>query len=342
MNDNPYAIFEIDGHRWDSILHPGLFQRVSVDLATGEASQALWQCLDPHFQIIDKYAGVASGAGTLPVIRAWLGYGDNLGEPVFKGMLARVERGETSTTFRAYDMSYRMRRVKKTRYLKGTNLEIIARLAKENELQFEGPEKPLKLEPHKSMPQDEQTDWEQVSERAHDDGLVLFTRGDTLFAKYPAKVGAPKLTLTYKKDFTILRNFSLAFKVPENVGGRPRQVKVHGRARGGRRLTGESDQSSRGTEQLSIKQDLPIHSKAHATARAQAQKELDREHAFTISISQLFSSLPATRCDVRDTVRLQAIGKLFSGDNLADRVSHEFSPGHLTTNYELYRDVKEQ
>lgn len=342
MENTPHAICEIDGYRWDSLEHESLFQRVSVDLATGEASQALWQCFDPHFQIIDKYAGVAAGTGSLPVIRVWLGYGDDLGEPVFKGLLARVERGESSTTFRAYDMSYRMKLLQKSGYLKGGDLEMIKTLVERNApLKFKGPEKPLKLEPHKAMMQDGQTDWQHASEIAHDAGLLLWTRDDTVFADYPAKTGTPKLALAYRKDFTILRNFSLAFKVPESKGGRPKGIEVRGRARGGRRLTGKSDESRRGHEELNLKKDLAIHSQQRATARAQAQKELDREHAFDLSISQLYSSLPERRVDVRDTIRLQEVGRLFSGDNLADRVTHEFGPGKLSTNYALYRDVKE-
>jgi len=341
MQKNSHAIVEIDGFHWDSFLHPRLFQRVSVELATGEASQALWQCFDPHFQVIDRYAGVAAGTGSLPVIRTWLGYGDDLGEPVFKGLLARVERGESSTTFRAYDMSYVMRLVQKTRYLKGDALQIIKKLVEEAKLKFKGPAKPLKLETHKAMAQDQQTDWQHASELAHDDGLLLWTREDTVFADYPAKVSEPKRTLTYRKDFTILRNFDLAFKVPENKSGRPKGVEVRGRGRGGKRLKGSSDESQRGHEVLRIKKDLATHTKQRATARAQAQKELDREHAFTLSISQLFAELPALRPDVRDTIRLMEVGKLFSGDYLADRVVHEFGPGKLSTTFELYRDVKE-
>ena len=354
MNKNSHAIFEIDGFRWSSNDHPKLFQRLSVELATGESSMAVWQCYDPHFRVIDRYAGIASRGTTLPVIHVWLGYGQDLGEPVFKGLLSHVSRGEMSTTFRAYDMSYRMRLVQKAEYHKGGDLEIIKKLVERNALKFQGPENPLRLEPHKAMNQDAQTDWQHAAEVAHDAGLLLWTREDTVFAGYPAKAGEPKRTLTYKKDFTILRNFDLDFKVPENKMGRPKGVEVRGRGRGGKRLKGSSDEGSRGHEVLRVKKDLSMHTKARATARAQAQKELDREHAFTISISTLFSEDPRVRDDVRDTVALNGVGELFSTarrndvkvDNktrgyLADKVTHEFGPGKLSTMFELYRDVKE-
>lgn len=345
---NPHAIFEIDGFAWDSWEHPSLFERVTVDLSTGESSQAIWELFDPDRIIIDKYAGVA-GASTLPVIRVWIGFGEDLGDPVFKGLVARVGLAGSTTTFRAYDMSYKMRLTKKSRYLKGGDLQIIEKLAKEDGLKFQGPAKPLKLEPHKSMAQDEQSNWEHASQIAHDAGLLLWCREDTLFAEYPAKVSEPVLTLEYKRDFDILRDPDCQFKVPENKSGRPKGVEVRGRGRGGKRLKGSSDRSQRGHEDLRIKKDLAIHSKQRATARAQAQRELDREHAFELRISTL-AGAPTERVDVRQTIALVHMGKLFSAapvngepnGYIVNSVGYEFSPGHLTRTFELYRDVKEQ
>ncbi len=41
---NPHAIVEIDGFQWDSWKHPNLFERVTVELTTGMASEALPDC----------------------------------------------------------------------------------------------------------------------------------------------------------------------------------------------------------------------------------------------------------------------------------------------------------
>src|ERR1041385_28628 len=103
MNSAPHAIVEINGFQWDSFKHESLFQKVSVELATGEASMATWTCVDERFGVIDRYAGIAEGTNGWPVIRVWLGYGRDVGEPVFKGLVARIERSRTTTTFRAYD-----------------------------------------------------------------------------------------------------------------------------------------------------------------------------------------------------------------------------------------------
>jgi len=335
----PHAIFEIDGRAWDSWKEEQLITRVNAELTTGEASQVTMEVFDPDFRFINNYSK-ADGI-PLATIRVWLGFGEKLGEPVFKGLLARVQRGNKNTSFIAYDMGYRMRLVQKAEYHKGDDLAIIKNVVERNGMRFIGPAKPLKLEPHKAMAQDEQTDWQYISEIAHDAGLLIWVREDTVFADYPAKVGTPKRTLVYRKDFELLSDFDLQFKVPENKAGRPKGIEVRGRGRGGKRLSGKSDESQRGHEELKLKRDLSQHTKARATARAQAQKELDREHAFTLSIRTI-KAKGYGRDDVRDTIRIQEVGKLFSGDYLADRVTHDFAPGRLTTGYELYRDVKEQ
>jgi hypothetical protein len=154
-------------------------------------------------------------------------------------------------------------------------------------------------------------------------------------------VGTPKRTLVYKKDFTLLRDFDLAFKLPENKAGRPKGIEVRGRGRGGKRLHGKSGQNKRGHEVLRIKRDLSQHTQKRATARAQAQKELDREHAFTLTIRSIPWAPEARLIDVRDTVRIREMGKLFSGDYIADKVTYDLSPGKLTASLELHRDVKE-
>jgi hypothetical protein len=358
MNKGPHAIVEIDGYQWDSQRHKKLFQRVGVELSTGEASEAIVEFFDPNFRMLNHY----SKANGIPmaVVSVWLGLGEaDMGAPVFKGLLARVERGDSNTAFRAYDMGFKMRLDKKTGYSKGDDVAIIGSLAKRNGLLFEGPDEGTRpkvvLDPkhvakhprrhkHRSLPQAAQTDWEHAVECARASGLVLYVRGDTLFAKAAAVTAADgdeKVTLTYKKDFDILRQFDLVYKTPENRDGKPRSVHVRVRGRGGRRIFGAAEGSNRGQKQVSLKTDLPENIQSTATARAHAKRDLQREHAYTVSIRTI-SPLPKVRPDVRDTVRLRELGLLFSGKYLADKVSHEFAPGRLNTSYDLYRDVVDQ
>lgn len=347
LPNNPHAIIEFerpgftDGQGlivWDSWQNPRLFQKVSVELPTNQSAQAAWEFFDPNFRLIDSFAG--TNGIPMATVRVFLGYGQDLGEPLFKGVLAQIERGGSATSFTAFDMGFKMKLVKKAGYKnKKDDLAILKDLAARNGLKFEGPEKPLKLEPHKAMMQDEQTDWEHSMERARDSGLVVFVRQDTFFAKYPAKVGSPALTLENKKDFVLQSGWDFIYRTPENQDGRPRKVNVRGRGKGGKRIEGQSDVSTRGSENVILKRDVSGKAtKSKLTKRAQAQKELDREHAFEGRVETVFP-LDGERLDVRNTIEVLNVGKLFSGKYVADTVGYTFEPGKLGLNLELYRDA---
>src|SRR6185436_10017720 len=122
----------------------------------------------------------------------YMGFGQDLGEPVFKGLLARVERGDTDSTLIAFDMALKMRKELKTEYHRGIHdLQIIQKLATRNGLGFVGPDEAPALETHPSMIQDSKNDWEHSMERARSSGFNVFVRQDTLFCKEPAKIKAP-------------------------------------------------------------------------------------------------------------------------------------------------------
>src|SRR5262245_6237712 len=100
----PHAVVEIDGFQWDSWRHPSLFHHVTVELTTSDASEAVWEVFDPEFEVINKYS--TERGVVMSVVRVWLGYGADLGEPVFKGLLTRVQRGDANSVFIAYDMGF--------------------------------------------------------------------------------------------------------------------------------------------------------------------------------------------------------------------------------------------
>ena len=74
------------------------------------------------------------------------------------------------------------------------------------------------------------------------------------------------------------------------------------------------------------------------TKRAQAQKELDREHAFEGQIETVFP-IGGERLDVRNTIEVLEVGKLFSGKYICDSVTYEYAPGKLLLTTELFRDI---
>lgn len=347
LPNNPHAVIEIlrpdksDGEGtiiWDSWEQERLFKTVEVDLPTNESAQARWEFFDPHFRIIDSFAkpeGIP-----MATVRVFLGYGKKLGEPVFKGLLAQIERGESSTTFISFDMGFKMKLVKKAGYKnKKDDLAILKDLAQRNGLKFEEPEKPLKLEPHRAMMQDEQTDWEHSLERARDAGLVIFVRQDTLFAKYPATIEKAVLKLKNREDFILTNKFDFIYRTPENQDGRARIVKMRRRGKGGKRVQGESNISNGERETIVLKQDVSRATKSKLSLRAQAQKDLEREHAFEGHVEIVYPP-GGERLDVRNTINIAGIGKLFSGDYICDKVKYSYAPGKLGLTLDLYRDVK--
>lgn len=339
---DPHARISLGDSIIDSWSPDCRIEGVEVELATNEASQAELRFFDPdpEFRLLQSLTS-ADGIAELPV-RVWLGFGEanGLGGPVFEGLLARVERDFSTTILRCFDAGFKMRKVQRTEYHRNlTDLEIIARLAKRNGLRFEGPDERIALDKHKSEKQEGETDWAFAMKCAERAGLVLYVRGDTLFAKEAVKTGREVIVLKFREDFMLMDDFRLSYRVPENQEGTPARVETRGRGRGGRRLKGESQRERRGTELLELKRDLRVKSQRHADRRAEARKALQREHAFDCSVGVL-PSFTGPRPDARSTVKLDKLGTLFSGKYLCDRVTHIFAPGELTMELDLYRDVK--
>lgn len=234
---DPHSQIEVGGARFDSWRDEAYFKGVSVSLSTDKASEAVWTVHDPGYKLLDRWV---SDDGLFPLeVKVWLGLGPDLGGSVFEGLLAGATWEDDTTSFTFYDRGYLMRRRQEREYHRGlTDVQIIAKLAMQNGLAFEGPDKPLKLDKHKSAIQDAQTDWEFASERARDVGLVLYVRGNTLYAKEAARVNKaapPALTISLADDERrLLDRTSLRYKAPENQRGRPGTVTVHAQGEGGR------------------------------------------------------------------------------------------------------------
>ncbi|MGB7923451.1 MAG: hypothetical protein WCF57_09420 [Pyrinomonadaceae bacterium] len=334
---NPHVIVKMDGDHYDSWRHQSFFQSIRVDLRTKEASQAEISVVDLDYKFLNKYTR-ADGV-PLAIVRVWLGFGVDLGEPVFKGMLSEISRPYGITTITFDDMSFKMRIDQRAEYHKSmTDIQIIQKVVERNDLMFDGPGgdfKPLML---KSERQEAETDWDLISRLAEDAGLVLYVRGDTVFARLPAKTGEPVLTLD-SKEVRLLRGEELRYTVPEGREGRPRRVESRGHDDSDHRLTGVSDLNQRGTVLLEIKRSIKSSTKAEADRRARAKKELQREKAFSGRVG----IIPAIRkrVDVRDTIRLVNRGELFPGKYLVDAVTYDYSSAGLKTEFDLVRDVRE-
>lgn len=326
---------------YDTTVTTQLIKNASIELATNQSSEGRITFFDPKFRVIDAFSSAtAKAVGTF-----YLGYGDDLGEPVFKGVLAQIERGETDSTFIFYDMAYVMKLIKKAGYKNKTDdVAIINGLVGRNNsvlgkpLQFEGPDEDLKLEKHNTATQDFQSDWDWMMERARDAGLVIYVRQDTVFAKKPAKTGRPVMTIRNRVDFELQRDWDFVYRTPESLDGKPKVVKHRRRGRDGKFLKGTSTESGNGREEVTGKRDIAQPTQKKLSKRAQAQKDLDKEYAFE---GRLTMAMPSNgvRLDYRNTVEVKGVGKLFSAKYVCRTVRYDFAPGRLNVGLEMYRDI---
>ena len=346
---NPHAIVElfetqgkteINKRRYDSWRDGQLLAQVAIELTTDQASEATIVVLDEDFRFTDRHL-TETGMRRL-MIRLWLGFGEDLGPSLFKGMLARTESDGRKATFVFHDLSTQLKQEKKTRYHnRTTTLQLLKKLALENKEigNFSGPDTAVDEEVYDSLIQAEETDWEFARRIARRDGWVIWVQDDTLFCQEAATYENPMADLVWKRDAHLLHGSRLTYKLPENRRGKPKAVEVRGRGRGGGRLSGHSDESPRGQSQIEIKRDLPKHSLKAARRRAHAHKTLQREHSFEHTI-RLLPSYQGRRIQVRQTIRLTGAGLFYSDRYIVDAIRYEYRPGSLTTDLSIYKDIE--
>jgi hypothetical protein len=336
----PHVIVEIDGRRYDSWENESLIIEATVELTSDKSSEATISVSDSDFKFTDRH--LVSDGLRRATARFWMGFGNEqqLGEPLFKGMLARAEYDNQVSKFCFHDKSSEMRKEKKARYHnRMTYLQILRKLARENGLQFVGPTSADEGEVFDSIMQDGKTDWEFARKIARRAGLRLFVRGDTLFAVEANRTSAPVATINYPEDFLMLRGFGLSYKLPENKHGRPRKVQMRGRGRSATRLSGDAESGSRGTVELGLTEDLPKHTAKAAKHRAKASRESKREHAFEHHVS-LLPVYEGGHIHVESTIMLTGLGEFYSGKYLVTESRYSSRPGNLTNELTLGRDIK--
>jgi hypothetical protein len=90
-----------------------------------------------------------------------------------------------------------------------------------------------------------------------------------------------------------------------------------------------------GYKTVRFKRDSPgRHSKSKLSARAKAQKELEKEHAF----QGTFTAIYQKPVDVNQTVQIENLGKLFSRRYVIESVEIDFGPGKLDVQYSTSGD----
>lgn len=333
---SPHSIVEIEGTRFDSWRGKDLIA-ASVELTTDKTGEGCVELFDPEFKILDGFLG-----GGIKALQAkfYLGWATDLGNPLFTGSLARVEWSDRITTLRFHDKSAQMKQQKKTRYFKKqTDLQILEKLAKDNNLKFVLNARISDGQPIDSLMQSGKTDWEMALKVAERVGLRLYVSDDTLYA---VEAGTTQLsnsvaTMIFEKDFTLLRNFNLSYKLPENKRGRNRRTEVRGRGKGGQRLTGTSETSA-GTTNVIVNQDLPKQTIEMAEREARGRGNRRREYAFEHQLKTLSSFRKII--SLRNTITLAGMGKFFSGNYSVTDIRYVFRPGELISELTVGADVK--
>lgn len=334
---NAHAIVEIGDRRFDNWEHKMLFESLSVELTVGQMSKAEWRVKDETFRFMDSFTR-SDGVPTLPC-RVYMGYGVDLGEPIFKGLLAQVQHGTRTGVFTFFDKSWIMRREKRPGYNKGDDITVMRKLVERNGLKFVGPGRGFPSEKISSSMQDDQTDWEHFTELTNNAGLVTYCIDDTVFAVEPAKVGKPVRTFRYGVDFDFLRELDLVHRTPESEEGRPRLVEVRTRGAGGRRVTGRTADSGRGRVSVESTRSLKDRTPAGAKRRAEAKERMEREKAFENNIKTPLPLLNE-RIQLRNTVALENCGRLWSAAYVVDVIAYLLERAS-TVNYRISRDIKE-
>lgn len=334
---DPHGRVEIESTRYDTWRDKGLVTGISVELCTDKSAEAVITIVDEEFKWTDRHVS-PSGMQQLKAV-FWLGFGEKLGLPLFKGTLARCEHDGTIASFHFHDASTRMKQERKVRYHnKQSVLQILKKLAADNGLSFSGPEAGADTDIYDSLIQKGETDWAFARRIASRAGYVMWVSDENLFVQEAGNKGTSVAALKYHTHFEMLHGSSFSYKLPENKRGRSRRTSVHGRARDDRKLSGEEAAGARGTTHVIVNEDLPKHSMKEATRRAKGHSQKKREHAFEHEIRSLPDFRKRIGC--RETITLEGLGAFYSGDYIVDSIRYEYAPGALTQEMRVFRDIK--
>lgn len=330
------CVVEIGSARYSSRVEGSRLICVTVDLTTDKTSEAQITFADPDFEITDRHLD-DTGLPRLGA-RVWLGYGEDLGEPHFKGVLAGHEHDGERAVFRFHDTGAKLKTDKKLRYHSGkSDFAILRSIAEEYEMSFVVLDDVQDGAAHDSLIQRGMTDWDFIQTIARRSGVRLWVEGDTIFAREAGKHGNAAQIITYRKDFLLVRPVSLSYKLPENRRGRHQSVRFHVRGADGRRLTGEDAGEERGRKHQSAGEDLPHHTRQEAARRARGKRLHVKESAFEHRIRLLDAG--ASRFRLRSVLALAGCGDFYGGDYVIHAIRKEWRAGALTDELTLRRDI---
>jgi len=240
---------------------------------------------------------------------------------------------------RGYDRSHRLNRDKKSRsFVQMTDSDIANKIANEASLKGKIDTTP---QVHDHVLQDNQTDWEFLTQRARRIGYRLFVEEGTLhFVKAPAGAGQAPVVEWATDLVEFNARMSTALQVSEVVvqGWDPgKQQQIVGRATtpqdtpriGETRQGGQAAQQAFGIAAKKIVVDRPVSTQAEADALAQSVcNEIGQGF---IEAECVCSGNPAIQAGA--TVQLEGVGTRFSGTYRVTHALHRRDASGYTTQF---------
>jgi phage protein D len=277
-----------------------------------------------------------------------LGYAGDL-EPVFAGEITALEpqfnAGQLpNLTVRGYDRRHRLQRGCNTRtFLKQKDSAIAAQIAQEAGLTSEVTDTEVI---HDYVLQADQTDLAFLQARARQIQYEVIVEGKKLLFRPVGNAASAILTLTLEDDLlefaprlsaagqvshTSVRGWN--FKEKKEIVGKAtagNEVSTMGGQRSGARLSQTA--FGKATEQVS---DRPVATKAEADQRAVAL--LNRDVLMLVTGEGICQG----RTDLRagKVIKIDRIGKRFSGEYYVTSASHRYSSGGYYTHFTVRRNA---
>jgi phage protein D len=250
----------------------------------------------------------------------------------------RISRVEGKTlVLRGYDKSHRLHRGKKTAsYLQMKDSDIAAKIADNAGLPSQIDST---MQVHDYVLQDNKTDWEFLTARAKRIGYSMYVRDGRLhFVKTPAEGGATP-TLVWGEDLTEFdASISTAHQISSVIvqGWDPsKQEKIEGKATiasGLPQIPESTDGGTAAREAFGITAEevvisKPVSTKAEADALAQSLcNEIGRGY---IKVEGIAEGNP--RINAGGTVKLEGVGRRFSGTYRVNHALHRYNVSGYTT-----------
>jgi uncharacterized protein len=248
-------------------------------------------------------------------------------------------------TVRGYDRRHRLQRGRKTRpFVQQKDSDIAAQIAEEAKLTAETTDSQVT---HDYVLQDNKTDWDFLSERARSIKYEVRVEGKKLIFRPVANAESEALTLSLAEDL-------LNFQVRLSSVGQVTEVAVRGwdpkekKAVVGQARTGDEDSTMGGQQSGSALAESAFGSAVEPVGSRPVMSQAEADQMARALLNQRLLELVTGsgsclgRTDLRSgkVIRIEGVGKSFSGQYYVTGATHSYSPqGGYRTNFSVRRNA---